>query len=143
MNRSLIKKLWKLGDKQFIDYALSCARLTLRERETVQYLLFDGLTQEQAAEKMDISTRGLQGLWSCAFKKLKITKNHARNKRVAFVVTRLFFCDNKTIRRAERCINIGILTQRRQKWEIAPCALSQKLQSKRGKKHIYNLPCTA
>lgn len=61
MNRSLIKKLWKLGDKQFIDYALSCARLTLRERETVQYLLFDGLTQEQAAEKMDISTRGLQG----------------------------------------------------------------------------------
>ena len=53
MNRSLIKKLWKLGDKQFIDYALSCARLTLRERETVQYLLFDGLTQEQAAEKMD------------------------------------------------------------------------------------------
>ena len=46
MNRSLIKKLWKLGDKQFIDYALSCARLTLRERETVQYLLFDGLTQE-------------------------------------------------------------------------------------------------
>ena len=60
MNRSLIKKLWKLGDKQFIDYALSCARLTLRERETVQYLLFDGLTQEQAAEKMNISTRGLQ-----------------------------------------------------------------------------------
>ena len=27
--------------------------------------------------------------------------------------------------------------QRRQKWEIAPCVLSQKLQSKRGKKHIY------
>ena len=70
MNRSLIKKLWKLGDKQFIDYALSCARLTLRERETVQYLLFDGLTQEQAAEKMDISTRGLQGLWSCAVEKI-------------------------------------------------------------------------
>nr|DAF03015.1 MAG TPA: putative DNA-binding protein [Caudoviricetes sp.] len=70
MNRSLIKKLWKLGDKQFIDYALSCARLTLRERETVQYLLFDGLTQEQAAEKMNISTRGLQGLWSCAVEKI-------------------------------------------------------------------------
>lgn len=76
MNRSLIKKLWKLGDKQFIDYALSCARLTLRERETVQYLLFDGLTQEQAAEKMDISTRGLQGLWSCAVKKNFISSRH-------------------------------------------------------------------
>ena len=65
MNRSLIKKLWKLGDKQFIDYALSCARLTLRERETVQYLLFDGLTQEQAAEKMDISA--LPSWWHAYF----------------------------------------------------------------------------
>ena len=52
MNRSLIKKLWKLGDKQFIDYALSCARLTLRERETVQYLLFDGLTHGYKHERI-------------------------------------------------------------------------------------------
>ena len=33
------------------------------------------------------------------------------------MVTRLFFCDNKTIRRAKKCINIGTQIPRRQKWE--------------------------
>lgn len=58
-----LKLLWELGDKEFIDYAFNSARLTLFEKDVVKFILFDGLTQEKTAEKMDISVRNIQYAW--------------------------------------------------------------------------------
>lgn len=70
MDRNLVKAFWSCGDNQIIEFALTRARLNRNEADAVRLLLDDCLTQEQAAEKLDISPRRLQEYWYAATDKL-------------------------------------------------------------------------
>lgn len=68
--RSLIKAFWSCGDNDIIEFALLRARLNRHEKEVLQLTLDDCLTQEQASEKLSISTRKFQDRWYSAVNKL-------------------------------------------------------------------------
>ena len=70
MDRGLVKAFWNCGDNTIIEFALMRARLNQREKEAVAYLLDDCLSQEQAAEKMCVSTGRFQEYWYSATDKL-------------------------------------------------------------------------
>lgn len=70
MDRNLIRAFWNCGDNQIIEFALTRARLNRNEAEVVRLTLDECLTQEQAAERMDISARRLQEYWYAATDKL-------------------------------------------------------------------------
>lgn len=70
MDRTLIKDFWNCGDGQIIEFAILRARLNANEKQTVSLVLDECRTQEQAAELMQISVRGLQTLWYSAVDKL-------------------------------------------------------------------------
>ena len=70
MDRSLIKDFWNCGDNEIIEFAIMRGRLNRKEKEALRYLLDECMTQEETAEKMDISTRNLQKLWYSACDKL-------------------------------------------------------------------------
>ena len=70
MDRTLIKDFWNCGDGQIIEFAILRARLNANEKQAVTLVLDECKTQEQAAELMDISVRGLQALWYSAADKL-------------------------------------------------------------------------
>ena len=70
MDRSLIKDFWACGDNQIIEFAIMRARLNRMEKEVLRLLLDECMTQEQASEHLDISTRNLQNWWYSATDKL-------------------------------------------------------------------------
>lgn len=70
MDRSLIRDFWNCGDSQIIEFAIVRARLNKREKDVVEHLLDECLTQEQTAELMDVSTRRVQDWWYSATDKL-------------------------------------------------------------------------
>lgn len=70
MDRSLLKYFWKCGDNQIIEFALLRARLNKHERQVVELMLDECLTQEQTAEELCISTRRVQDYWYDAADKL-------------------------------------------------------------------------
>lgn len=66
----LLKYFWNCGDSQIIEFALMRARLNRHEREAIELILDECYTQEQAAERLDISVRAFQNYWTTAVKKL-------------------------------------------------------------------------
>ena len=70
MERNNLKYFWNCGDNQIIEYALLRARLNRREKEILTLMMDECLTQEQAAERMDISVRRAQEYWYMASRKM-------------------------------------------------------------------------
>ena len=68
--RSLIKAFWSCGDNDIIEFALLRARLNRHEKEVLELILDECMTQEQASEKLNLSTRILQERWYSAINKL-------------------------------------------------------------------------
>lgn len=69
-DRNLIRYFWDCGDNDIIEFALIKARLNRKEKEVIVNILDECMTQEQVAEKIDISTRQTQRLWCSACDKL-------------------------------------------------------------------------
>ena len=65
-----IKLLWNKGDITFIQYVYQNSRLNKQEREVAKLILCENITQEEASEKLDISTRGLKYIWKSACEKI-------------------------------------------------------------------------
>lgn len=70
MDRKLIYDFWNCGDDSIIQFALKRAHLNRHERETIQLILDECMTQEEAAEYMQYSTRMIQEYWKTATAKL-------------------------------------------------------------------------
>lgn len=69
-DRSMLKELWNCGDNQFVEFALLRARLNRNEKNTLRLILDECMSQEQAAEHLDVSTRCLQEWWKSGCDKL-------------------------------------------------------------------------
>ena len=69
-DRSLIKDFWNCGDGALIAYSVMRAKLNRMECEALRLLLDECMTQEEAAEAMDISVRRFQTYWYSAADKL-------------------------------------------------------------------------
>lgn len=69
-DRSLVRAFFRCGDSDIIEFAMLRARLNRKEQDVIRLLLDDCLTQEEAAEVLDISPRHLQNLWYSACDKL-------------------------------------------------------------------------
>lgn len=69
-DRSLIKDFWNCGDGALIAYSVMRAKLNRVECEALRLLLDECMTQEKAAEAMDISVRRFQTYWYSAADKL-------------------------------------------------------------------------
>ena len=70
MDRHLLKDFWNCGDNQTIEFAIMRAHLNRLEKEVVRLLLDECLTQEEAAEAMNIAPRSVQAYWYSAADKL-------------------------------------------------------------------------
>lgn len=70
MGKNLIKAFWNCGDNQIIEFAIIRARLNKREKKVLELILDECMTQEEAAEYLDISTRNLQKEWYSACNKM-------------------------------------------------------------------------
>lgn len=69
-DRSLIKDFWNCGDGALIAYSVMRAKLNRMECEALRLLLDECMTQEKAAEAVDISVRRFQTYWYSAADKL-------------------------------------------------------------------------
>lgn len=69
-DRELIRDFWQCGDNQIIEFALLRAHLNRRQKEVVECMLDECLTQEQTAEHLDWCVRTVQKEWSEAADKL-------------------------------------------------------------------------
>lgn len=58
-----IRAFWACGDNATISYAIQRARLNRNEREALSLILDECMTQEEAAERLGVSTRSLQAWW--------------------------------------------------------------------------------
>lgn len=67
---TLIRAFWSCGDSSVISYAVMRAHLNRNELTVLRMILDDCMTQERAAEAMDISTRSLQALWRSGIDKI-------------------------------------------------------------------------
>lgn len=70
MDKSLLKAFWNCGDNQIIEFALVRAHLNRQEKDVINLLLDECMTQEQTAEALDWSTRKVQEVWYTAAAKL-------------------------------------------------------------------------
>lgn len=70
MDRAILRAFWGCGDNYIIEFALLRARLNRQEKDVVTMMLDECMTQEQVAEKMDLSVRHVQTIWSSASGKL-------------------------------------------------------------------------
>ena len=70
MERNLIKDFWACGDTHIIEFAIERARLNRHERQVLELMLDECYTQEQVAEKLEMSTRRVQEWWYSATDKL-------------------------------------------------------------------------
>lgn len=68
--KELLKCFWNCGDNQIIEFAILRARLNSREKQVLQLMLDECLTQEETAERMNYSTRRVQDFWCSAVHKL-------------------------------------------------------------------------
>lgn len=66
----LLRAFWNCGDNQIIEFAIMRARLNKREKEVLASMLDECRTQEQTAERLELSTRHTQELWRSASDKL-------------------------------------------------------------------------
>lgn len=69
-DRTLIKDFWSCGDNQIVEFAIVRARLNRKEKEVLGLVLDECMTQEEAAEALDISPRSLQEIWRRAADKM-------------------------------------------------------------------------
>lgn len=69
-DRRLLRKFWNCGDNSFIEYAIVRARLNKTERQVLNLIFDECMTQEEAAEAIDISTRRVQDIYYNAADKL-------------------------------------------------------------------------
>lgn len=69
-SKTLLQAFWGCGDNTAIEFAIVRANLNRKEKEVVHFIFDECLTQEQIAEKMDISVRQVQEIWYDASKKL-------------------------------------------------------------------------
>lgn len=70
MDRTLLKDFWKCGDNQLIQFAMLRARLNREEKDILECILDECMTQEETSELINISTRKVQELWYSASDKL-------------------------------------------------------------------------
>lgn len=70
MEKGLLRAFWRCGDNEIIEFAMMRARLNRKEREVVVSLMDECMTQEETAEKMDLSTRHVQNIWYSATNKI-------------------------------------------------------------------------
>lgn len=70
MDRELLRCFWNCGDNQIIEFAMLRARLNSKEKQVLELMLDNCLTQEETAERMGYSTRRVQEFWCSAAKKL-------------------------------------------------------------------------
>lgn len=70
LDRTLLKDFWNCGDDQIIQFAIQRAHLNKKESEAIKLILDECMTQECAAEYMDVSTRSMQDYWYTASTKL-------------------------------------------------------------------------
>lgn len=70
MDRNTIKNFWNCGDSDIINLAKERAGLNKNEKLVVHLLLDECMTQEQAAEEMEISVRHFQKIWYSATDKM-------------------------------------------------------------------------
>ena len=70
MNRELLTYFFNCGDNGIIEFAMLRARLNRREREVIECLFDECLTQEETAERMGYSVRRVQQFWYSAADKL-------------------------------------------------------------------------
>lgn len=70
MDRSLLKEFFNCGDDQIIQFAIMRAHLNRNEKNVIESMLDECLTQEATAEKLDLSVRTTQEIWYSASKKL-------------------------------------------------------------------------
>ena len=69
-DKHLIRLFWNCGDDQIIQFAIQRAHLNKRERDVIHLMLDECMTQEQAAEVLDFSTRRTQEFWYSGVTKL-------------------------------------------------------------------------
>ena len=69
-DRSLVRDFFRCGDNEIIEFAMLRARLNRKEQDVIRLLIDECLTQEEAAETLDISPRHLQNMWYSATDKL-------------------------------------------------------------------------
>lgn len=69
-NTAIIKAFWTCGDSQTINFAIMKARLNRSEKKVIIYILDEDMTQEEAAEHLNMSLRSLQNYWYSAVNKL-------------------------------------------------------------------------
>lgn len=65
-----LRLLWGCGDSSTIEFAILRARLNRKEKEVINLMLDECMTQEETAEELDISPRQVQILWRDAASKL-------------------------------------------------------------------------
>jgi DNA-directed RNA polymerase specialized sigma24 family protein len=70
MEKTEIRKVLQNPSKELVNIALGYVNLTDREKEIIELVEIQGKTEEQAAELLEISVRGLQQTKSSAFEKL-------------------------------------------------------------------------
>lgn len=70
MDRSLVKTFWTCGDSQIVDFAMMRARLDRKEKAVITSMLDDCMTQEETADRLQISVRTVQKLWASGTDKL-------------------------------------------------------------------------
>ena len=70
MDKNLLQYFWNCGDDQIIQFAIQRAHLNRKEQEVLHLLLDECLTQEEAAEEMNYSSRRLQDYWYSASAKM-------------------------------------------------------------------------
>lgn len=70
MERELLRYFWNCGDNQIIEFAMLRARLNSKEKQVLEFMLDNCLTQEETAERMGYSTRRVQEFWCSAANKL-------------------------------------------------------------------------
>lgn len=68
--KSIVKAFWDCGDSEIIAFAQDRAQLNKKEKEVLHLVFDECLTQEMAAEHMEISTRNFQEHWKNAIVKL-------------------------------------------------------------------------
>lgn len=70
MDKGLIRYFWNCGDNQIIEFAIIRARLNKNEKDVIQLMLDECLTQEEVAERLSYSTRKIQEDWASGVRKL-------------------------------------------------------------------------
>lgn len=69
-DRELLYRFFNCGDNEIIEFAMMRARLNRREKEVIENMIDNCMTQEEVAEQMGYSVRRVQQFWSTGATKL-------------------------------------------------------------------------